>query len=249
MLVAHTADDQVETVLMHLLRGSGLAGMQGMETCSRTHAWGADIPLVRPLLDTWRSEIMDFCRERDLRPVEDESNLDPAYLRNRIRHELIPSLQSYNPNIKQAVLRLASNTRQEYAVVMEAVQTAWQECLRQETAQSVSFSLEKFCSFPQGIQGGLLRKALGRLLSDLSDLDQAVIQRGLDFAGDARVDKRIEMTGGILLFMEADELILARSASVIMRDWPLLGGCSEAELPLPGCLSLENGWLPPGRGT
>ncbi len=242
VLVAHTADDQVETVLMHLLRGSGMAGMQGMEFCSRTHSWGGDIPLVRPLLDTWRFEIMAFCRERDLRPVTDESNLDPAYLRNRIRHELIPSLQSYNPSVKQAVQRLAANTRQEYAVVQEAVQTAWQECLRLETAQSVTFPLEKFCSYPQGIQGGLLRRALGRLLNDLSDLDQAAVQRGLDFAGSPRVDKRIELTGGILLFVEADELILARSASVIMRDWPLLGGCREAELPLPGCLALENGW-------
>ena len=64
VLVAHTADDQVETVLMHILRGSGMAGLQGMEYCSRTHPWGGDIPLVRPLLDTWRSEIMEFCRRK-----------------------------------------------------------------------------------------------------------------------------------------------------------------------------------------
>ena len=115
----------------------------------------------------------------------DESNLDPTYLRNRIRHELIPSLQSYNATVKQSVLRMASNTRQEYAVVQEAVQSAWSECLILETSRSVSFSLEKFQGFSQGIQSGLLRKALAGLTSDLSDLDQAAVQRGLDFAGSA----------------------------------------------------------------
>ena len=243
VLVAHNADDQVETVLMHLLRGSGMAGMQGMEFCSSKHAWGGDIPLVRPLLDTWRSEIMAFCQERGLRPVMDESNLDPTYLRNRNRHELIPSLQSYNTNIKQAVLRLASNTRQEYTVVQEAILHAWWECLRLETAQSISFSIEKFRTFQQGIQSGLLRKAVGSLLSDLSDLDQAAVQRGLDFAGSPRVDRRIELTGGIFLYMEADELILAKGEARAGREWPLLGGCLKAEILPPGCIALENGWF------
>ena len=178
VLVAHTADDQVETVLMHILRGSGMAGLQGMEYCSHNHPWGGDIPLVRPLLDTWRSEIMAFCEERDIRPVMDEINLDPSYLRNRIRHELIPSLQSYNANVKLSVLRMASNTRQEYAVVQEAVQCAWLECMLLETSRSVSFSLEKFQGLSQGIQSGLLRKALAGLTSDSVTLTRLLYSAG-----------------------------------------------------------------------
>ena len=78
VVVGHSADDQVETLLMHLLRGSGLSGLGGMSYRWQPNAWHAEIPLVRPLLGTWRQEILAFCQERGLSPVEDQTNQDSS---------------------------------------------------------------------------------------------------------------------------------------------------------------------------
>jgi tRNA(Ile)-lysidine synthase len=86
VLTGHTADDQAETILLNLLRGAGVEGLAGMRTVP---APGTDGPW-RPLLELRRSETHALCRELGLEPVEDESNADPAFRRNRIRHELLP---------------------------------------------------------------------------------------------------------------------------------------------------------------
>lgn len=102
----HHAGDQAETVLLRLLRGAGLHGLQGM-------GWQAPLPyhpefaLVRPLLAVRRTEIDAFCAGANLQPRHDPTNDDPTFLRNRVRHELVPLLQQMNPNITEALVRLA----------------------------------------------------------------------------------------------------------------------------------------------
>ncbi len=102
--VGHTADDQVETILMHLLRGSGIAGLKGMVAYSLPNPWSREIPLIRPLLATWRQEIETYLRSTALQPLQDASNRDTRFFRNRLRHELVPFLEQYNPNLRQAGL-------------------------------------------------------------------------------------------------------------------------------------------------
>ena len=102
--VAHNADDQVETVLMHLLRGAGLGGLKGMPYRAILPVWDEAIPLVRPLLGVWRSEIEVYCRQHSLEPIEDASNQDTTFFRNRLRHQLLPTLQEYNPQGQRTAL-------------------------------------------------------------------------------------------------------------------------------------------------
>src|SRR6266516_4874158 len=82
--VAHHADDQVETLLLHFLRGSGLTGMVGMLPHQQD--------IIRPLVEVRHAQTVAYCREHGIEPVEDLSNADPKFLRNRIRHELLPLL-------------------------------------------------------------------------------------------------------------------------------------------------------------
>ena len=103
VVVAHHADDQVETILMHFLRGAGLAGLRGMLP-STTYPLKAPVRLLRPLLDVTRAEIEAYCAEQQLTPRVDHTNADTGFLRNRVRHELLPLLEQYNPNMR-AVLR------------------------------------------------------------------------------------------------------------------------------------------------
>ncbi len=105
LAVAHTADDQVETVLHHVIRGTGVAGLRGIPLRRRL---ASGVWLVRPMLHLWRADVRAYLQQigQDFR--EDQTNRDVHYTRNRIRHQLLPLLESqFNPNVRRALLRLA----------------------------------------------------------------------------------------------------------------------------------------------
>ena len=106
--VGHNADDQAETVIMRLIRGSGPQGLSGIPPVRRLGGDGGP-QIIRPLIDAWRSDIMRYIRANKLKYRKDESNESPEYLRNRIRLELLPMLeQEYNPRIKRRLASAAS---------------------------------------------------------------------------------------------------------------------------------------------
>jgi tRNA(Ile)-lysidine synthetase-like protein len=109
----HTADDQVETVLMRIVRGTGIRGLRGILPVGEVPGGGAQ-RLVRPLLDLHRADTATICREAGIEPLEDPSNLDPGYARNRIRHETLPSLRAGNPDVDGALLGLAASAREVF---------------------------------------------------------------------------------------------------------------------------------------
>jgi tRNA(Ile)-lysidine synthase len=112
--VGHTADDQVETVLMHFLRGSGLAGLKGMSHCTIVETFDPLIPIIRPLLDYWREETVVYCAANGLRPHYDSTNDSLNFQRNRIRHLLLPTLESYNPKFREAVHRMSQSLKADH---------------------------------------------------------------------------------------------------------------------------------------
>jgi len=130
--VGHTADDQVETVLMHFLRGAGLTGLKGMSYRSQFPTFDKDVPLVRPLLDVWREEIVAHCAANDLQTFHDPSNDSLEFQRNRIRHQLIPQLENYNPRFREAVLRTARSLTDDHSALSEVLDAAWIECVKSE---------------------------------------------------------------------------------------------------------------------
>ena len=122
VVLAHHADDQAETVLMRLLRGSGMTGLAGM---SYRNSRG----YVRPLLSISRTEIMAHLAERGLIWREDITNLDTSFLRNRIRHELLPLLEQYNPCVRTSLTTAATLLSAENELLNDqAEQAAEQIC-------------------------------------------------------------------------------------------------------------------------
>lgn len=122
---AHTQDDQAETLVMRLLRGTGAEGLQGLHSIRRLNE---TTRLIRPLLKASRAEVLAHCAHYGLEFRQDSSNSSPKLTRNRIRHELIPLLQSFNPRSNEAMIR-----------TMELI-TADDDCLRQIAKEALTKS-------------------------------------------------------------------------------------------------------------
>lgn len=111
----HNADDQAETLLINLLRGSGLRGLGGLTPLQET--------LIRPLAACSRADIMGYLNANDIEYMTDASNTDPSYVRNRVRSELLPTLETFNPNIKEVLARTASILRQDERALSALAET------------------------------------------------------------------------------------------------------------------------------
>ena len=192
--IGHTADDQVETILMHLLRGSGLDGLTGMPYRQIFPLWNAAIPVVRPLLDTWREETEAICREAGLEPVQDASNLSPRFFRNRIRLELVPYLQEYNPRAKQHLWQTASILSEEQSVLQAVKEKAWLDCFESRSDRWLSLRLPQLTGLHDSLRKTVLRRGLLELQPGLRDIDFDITGRLVEFTS------RITRSGEMHLF-------------------------------------------------
>lgn len=169
VVVAHTADDQVETVLMHLLRGAGAAGMTGMRFCELMPVWHLTIPLLRPFLNQWREDVERYCRQHKLVYVNDESNLDQSFFRNRLRHSLIPQLAAYNAGVKEHIWQTADILKDSENIVMEAVDKGWERVVITEKEGLAVLDCEEFVLSEPALQRYILRRCVAHLYPALRD--------------------------------------------------------------------------------
>jgi len=245
--VGHTADDQVETVLMHFLRGAGLAGLKGMTYRSLLPNFDPEIPLVRPLLSLWRSETESYCRDHGLQPHFDLSNADQTYFRNRLRLTLIPELENYNPRFKETLLRSARALQGDYAALEEMLDRAWQDCLTERGAGFVAFDREKLANVSLGLRRNLIRRAAESLRPNSRDFGFEALERAAAFV-ETPDGKQVDFVNGLYLFGESGKLYLAayeadlpfvqwpqvsNQFSVVSNQWSVVGDRCE----------LGNGWV------
>ncbi len=242
--VAHTADDQVETVLMHLLRGAGLSGLKGMLYRAVVREWDPALPLVRPLLGVWREEILAYCQELGLQPLFDASNQDLTFFRNRLRHELIPLLEQYNPQVRQVLWRTARTLAADHAALEELMRKTWQACLVEEGPGYVCLSLPALRSLGLAQKRSVIRQAIASLRPALRDIDFLAVQHAVDFIERPSATSQRDLVSGLRLSIEGQRLFLAEwSAAVVDGDWPQLAPGTEMPLPAPGRVELLNGFV------
>jgi len=122
IVTGHTADDQAETVLQHIIRGSGIRGIRGMLPSGPVPGASAQT-LVRPLLCLRREDTLQVCRENGIEPLADASNQDLSFSRNRIRAEILPALRQLNPSVSGALLGLAESAREAFAPIDREAQS------------------------------------------------------------------------------------------------------------------------------
>ena len=235
--VGHTADDQVETVLMHLLRGAGLSGLRGMSYYSLPNPWSQTIPLVRPLLGVWREEIMAYLARQGLQPSLDASNLEKRYYRNRLRHELIPQLEELNPGARRRIWKMAALLQDEDETIERVVDAAWGQCCLVDSEAAVAFDTGGLRDQPKGVQRRLIRRAIARLRPGLRDIDYETVDRALDFLTSPTRTGQMDLAAGLRLEMEGERLWIADwKADLPGANWPQLApgesagaGCSRRD--------------------
>ncbi len=244
--VGHTADDQVETVLMHFIRGAGLAGLKGMSYRTVIPMFDPTIPIVRPLLDTWREETVVYCASNGFRPRHDPSNASLDFFRNRLRHLLIPTLESYNPRFREVLWRTSRSLAGDYEALSNVVDEAWKACAVQEQADLVTFEAAALAQQPVGLQRHLVRRAMERVHAGESDVSYAVLERASNFINAAEESHRvrIDLTGGVHLLREGS-LIYVANANVTLpiERWPQMPEESRTiPLKIPCQIALPGEW-------
>jgi tRNA(Ile)-lysidine synthase len=220
----HTMDDQAETVLMRLLRGTGPDGLAGIRPVR-------DGRIIRPLIECSRAEVLAFLRAADLPFCEDSSNRDHRFLRNRIRHEVMPLLQSIQPAVKRRLATAAQFVTDELALLRE-----WDAELLGSVARPDG-SLPVTALLPEPLAAGtrLVRAWLRVQRGDLRGLTLAHFRAITRLAQGQRPNGEVILPGGQCVAREYDRLLFRA------RELPLAP--EPQRLLVPGStLCLESGW-------
>jgi len=231
--VGHTADDQAETVLMHFLRGAGLSGLKGMPPRVILPVFDTEIPLVRPLLDWTRAQTEAYCREHKLPYLTDSTNTDTTYLRNRLRHELLPQLEKYNPQIRQTLAKNALALQGDYELLNELLDSVWKKTVTASESGFVAFDLLQLREMSPALRRNLLRRAAFALKPGLRDVDFEALER-------AATLKAVNLAGGLKTLMEGETLYLMEDETALPTDQPQV---SEQLSVTSVQLELGNGWV------
>ena len=235
--VGHTVDDQAETVLMNIVRGAGLTGLRGMSESTVRSIEGSDVHVIRPFLaGVSRCDTEGYCEALGLEPRYDSSNSSPLMLRNRIRHELMPSIARINPQVKDAVLRLSASARRDLEYVERAVDDVWPDAVEARSGH-IAVDRAAFAGLDPSVRAHLLRRAVGLASDGLSDLGLRHVDEMLDLLN-GRAGRAIDLPGGLVFSVGYQEATLG-PAGVDTCPLPLLA--NEVEIEVPGETAV-GGW-------
>jgi len=226
--LGHHAEDQVETVLIRLIRGSGLQGLKGMLPIREGR-------VIRPLLGVWRGEIQSYAVEKKIPFLLDSSNLKDDYLRNRIRLALIPLIEKeYQPNFKEILLRTSNILREENDFLEREAEAAFQKLIRKK-GDILSFKYSEYRSLHQALQWRVIKRIFGRtddperLMEEEEWSDVQKIYRKLHQASASFL---LGLSHGVRVEKRYDTVLLATGE---VKPIPPF----EVELTSPGCTFIE----------
>jgi len=250
--VGHNADDQSETVLMHLLRGAGSAGLRGMLPSRSLRDYhflraqcapAVKLQLIRPLLRTPRTVIVQYCTTHNVEFRLDCSNLDTTFFRNQLRHEVRPYLAQINPQIDQRLCYLAEVLRAEYDIVQEFVNIVWDALLIRTHPDALTFDLRSWREQPLALRRALIRKAAYALRYTLRDVDFVHTENAVRVAQTGQTGAEATLPRGLCLSVGYTTLSIAdRHALYLPAEQPWLAPESRIPFDIPGQVALPGDW-------
>jgi tRNA(Ile)-lysidine synthase len=205
ILVAHTADDQAETLLLNLLRGTGLLGLAGMRLFE-TAPQHENASLVRPLLGVERATTLAYCKHFGLPLVEDASNQTRAFTRNRVRLDVLPMLEQFNPAIREVLARTADLAAADIAVLDQVAADVYASIAREG-----DYDLAAFRDAPRALQRRVLRLAFQALGIELQDVGDRPIEDALNLLQTGEPNQTYHLPYGVELGITHDHTFRLRS--------------------------------------
>ena len=244
---------------MHFLRGAGLAGLKGMSPRVILPVFDDEIPLVRPLLTWTRAQTEAYCHKHSLDYLNDSTNADTTYFRNRLRHELLPQLKTYNPQIRQTLTRSALALQSDFELLNELVDSAWAKVVTASESGFVAFDLPQLRKMSLALRRSLFRRAALALKPGLRDIGFDALERAASL-------KAVDLAGGLKTMIERNALYVTGDETALPTDQPQISNqysvfnhqalpapvppaqVSEGAAEVEGRLSsyeivLENGWV------
>ncbi len=209
----HTADDQAETILGRLCRGSGLRGLGGIHPVLGS--------VVRPLLEVRRGELRDYLNERGQAWCEDETNLDTSRLRARIRQNLLPAMEAdFSPKIVVRLARLAELARRDEAVLDALVESRFAALARMEQSAVVIQAKDLIAPWSElltddardGLAARLVQRGAREVTRDPRGLDAGHVQQVLELARQGTSGSRLELGKGLSVERVLDRIVFSAAA-------------------------------------
>ena len=230
--LGHTSDDQAETVLLHVLRGSGLHGLRGM---SEVAPWPwprdiRDVKIFRPLLDATKAETADYCHQLGQAYRMDSGNLLPRFTRNRVRRELLPHLAAeYNPRIRESLLRLSRTAAVETDFVETELDRLWPS-LADEANGVVSLALTGLEALHPALRSAALRRAYSVIVGDTRRLRESHVKDMLGMIDGGATGATVQLPQGLALIRDYAYLRVGRDYDSLC-PLPVLEGEHFLQLP------------------
>lgn len=225
----HHRDDQVETVLINLLRGAGSGGLRGMQPASGG--------IIRPLLAVNRQDIEAYCLEQELEPRYDSSNLKTNYLRNRIRIKLLPTMEAeYNPAIREALWRLAELAGAEHEYLSQEAAKLWGTVA--VAGDNVAINSKALAGLHKALQRELIRQAIEKKRGALTGISYDHVEKLLSMALSGTVGSLLPLPGGLIARKTYQGLEL--QAGTAGQKPPLIQKFEPTEIVVPGETNVNN---------
>jgi tRNA(Ile)-lysidine synthase len=202
--LGHNRDDQAETVLMRFLRGSGISGLRGIPA---TREMGGCL-IIRPLIELHRRQIEDFLNKKDIPFCTDSSNLKSIYLRNRIRNQLLPSLEkSFNPNIREMLVSFAENVSADFDFLERQGQERFKSVRVNSGNNDVVISLKKVSLLHKALQKLVARLAIKELKGNVRRIDYRHWKELEDLLEERPGGSIVDLPGGVSVVKRGQHLV------------------------------------------
>ncbi|UCD08020.1 MAG: tRNA lysidine(34) synthetase TilS, partial [Dehalococcoidales bacterium] len=234
--VGHTREDNIETIIMHLVRGTGTRGLRGLKPVTQMNFRTGMVRIIRPLLEINRDETLSYCRANGYEPRIDVSNESLAPLRNRIRHQFIPLLESFNEQVGEALLRDARIAADELDFLNGVAGELWGSIVK-KGRNKITIDKKGFIGLPPALQRHLLRQSIESVTGSLKDIEVRHIESIID-ALNLQSGKRITLPAELQFIVEYDRFLLAHEVASLS---PLPALDSEHVLNVPGQTEFS-GW-------
>ncbi|EOD01137.1 tRNA lysidine(34) synthetase TilS [Caldisalinibacter kiritimatiensis] len=204
--VAHNKDDQGETLIMRVLRGTGIDGLVGMDYINGN--------IIRPLLDVTREEIEKFCEENNIKPRIDKTNLKPIYGRNKIRLELIPYIQeNFNEGIIDTLFRMSRVIKMDSKFLNDYSYGEFKKIVIEESNNKVVADLNKLVDMHKSIKARVIRLCIEKINKDLKGIEEKHVSQVIELIDKGITGKRVNISNNINVSISYDKVVFIKQRS------------------------------------